>query len=342
MAGRKIQFRRGTTAEHTTFTGAQGELTYDTEKKTLVLHDGTTIGGIELARMDAVPTDLSHLTDDGAVLPVQPANSTINGSTLTASTSGVGANPRWFNYNSDGTKVFTSIAGKKINEISLSTPYDLSTATWDYSTASSDLTNISAASIDGATFSADGTTVVVCHQISSPDTNDLTQYNLTTAFDISTITAHTATMDTRTDAGVTIGGAGSVLFGDDGNKLFALLNYPDLVMEYALSTPYDISSATFTASFNFKTATGADNILEMHFNGSGTKLLMTDNQNDSLYEIELSTAWDISTATYNNNFIDFSGIDGIPAGLIYNNDESKLYVAGGVNSRIYTFSLVTA
>ena len=69
MAGKKIQFRRGTTAEHATFAGAQGELTYDTEKKTLVLHDGTTIGGIELARMDAVPTDLNHLTDDGDILP---------------------------------------------------------------------------------------------------------------------------------------------------------------------------------------------------------------------------------------------------------------------------------
>lgn len=83
MAGRKIQFRRGTTVEHATFTGAQGELTYDTEKKTLVLHDGTTIGGIELARMDAVPTDLSHLTDDGAVLPVQVAGDMPNASDFT-------------------------------------------------------------------------------------------------------------------------------------------------------------------------------------------------------------------------------------------------------------------
>ena len=51
MSTFKIQFRRGTTAQHETFTGAQGEITYDTERKTLVLHDGTTVGGHPVALM---------------------------------------------------------------------------------------------------------------------------------------------------------------------------------------------------------------------------------------------------------------------------------------------------
>ena len=41
----QIQLRQGTTTEHNTFTGAQGELTYDTEKKQLRVHDGITVGG---------------------------------------------------------------------------------------------------------------------------------------------------------------------------------------------------------------------------------------------------------------------------------------------------------
>ncbi len=41
----QIQLRHGTTTEHNTFTGAVGELTYDTEKKQLRVHDGTTVGG---------------------------------------------------------------------------------------------------------------------------------------------------------------------------------------------------------------------------------------------------------------------------------------------------------
>ena len=41
----QIQLRRGTTTEHNSFTGAVGELTYDTEKKQLRVHDGSTVGG---------------------------------------------------------------------------------------------------------------------------------------------------------------------------------------------------------------------------------------------------------------------------------------------------------
>ena len=37
-----VQFRRGTTAEHSTFTGEKGELTFDTTTNRLVVHDGTT------------------------------------------------------------------------------------------------------------------------------------------------------------------------------------------------------------------------------------------------------------------------------------------------------------
>lgn len=48
----QVQFRRGTTSEHSTFTGAEGEITVDTDKKTAVIHDGATAGGFALSRTD--------------------------------------------------------------------------------------------------------------------------------------------------------------------------------------------------------------------------------------------------------------------------------------------------
>ena len=42
---KRLQLRRGTTAQNNAFTGAVGELTYDTEKKQLRVHDGSTVGG---------------------------------------------------------------------------------------------------------------------------------------------------------------------------------------------------------------------------------------------------------------------------------------------------------
>ena len=41
----QLKFRRGTTAQTSVFTGAEAEFTYDTQKKAIVTHDGSTIGG---------------------------------------------------------------------------------------------------------------------------------------------------------------------------------------------------------------------------------------------------------------------------------------------------------
>jgi hypothetical protein len=46
----QLQVRRGTATQHTTFTGASGELTLDTTNNSLHVHDGSTAGGHETAR----------------------------------------------------------------------------------------------------------------------------------------------------------------------------------------------------------------------------------------------------------------------------------------------------
>ena len=48
----QVQFRRGTTAEHQSFKGADGEVTVDTSLKTVVIHDAITNGGFPLLRQD--------------------------------------------------------------------------------------------------------------------------------------------------------------------------------------------------------------------------------------------------------------------------------------------------
>lgn len=55
-----LQLRRGTTAQTAAFTGLAGEVTVDTDKDTLVVHDGTTAGGFPAARAGA-NTDITSL-----------------------------------------------------------------------------------------------------------------------------------------------------------------------------------------------------------------------------------------------------------------------------------------
>jgi len=54
---REVKFRRGTTADHEVFTGLEGEITVDTTKNTLVVHDGITAGGHPLAKSSDDPGD---------------------------------------------------------------------------------------------------------------------------------------------------------------------------------------------------------------------------------------------------------------------------------------------
>ena len=46
----QIQTRRGTTTQHSSFTGAAGEITVDTDKNVVVVHDGSTAGGHPLIK----------------------------------------------------------------------------------------------------------------------------------------------------------------------------------------------------------------------------------------------------------------------------------------------------
>ena len=49
---KQLKLKRGTTSQHSSFTGAEGEVTVDTDKETLVVHDGSTAGGHPVAAED--------------------------------------------------------------------------------------------------------------------------------------------------------------------------------------------------------------------------------------------------------------------------------------------------
>ena len=54
-----LRLRRGTTAQHASFTGLEAEVTVDTTKDTIVVHDGSTAGGIPLAKESQATTNVA-------------------------------------------------------------------------------------------------------------------------------------------------------------------------------------------------------------------------------------------------------------------------------------------
>ena len=77
-----LKLRRGTTSQHSSFTGAEGEVTIDTDKDTAVVHDGSTAAGRPLAREDLNNVASASITGrlaSGSIATAKIADDAING-----------------------------------------------------------------------------------------------------------------------------------------------------------------------------------------------------------------------------------------------------------------------
>ena len=84
----------------------------------------------------------------------------------------------------------------------------------------------------------------------------------------------------------------------DGTKLYTIYNNAS-VKEYSLSVAFDITS-TLTNTSTMSISHGTDK-LGLFIGDSGTKMYIGTNGTDSIYQYNLSTAWDLSTASDSGN-----------------------------------------
>lgn len=87
-----VQQFRGTTAQHATYTGLPGELTVDTDKHVVVVHDGSTAGGVPMARADHRHPEYSIGTASGTVSGMTKLSDATN--STSGADSGVAATPK--------------------------------------------------------------------------------------------------------------------------------------------------------------------------------------------------------------------------------------------------------
>jgi len=151
----------------------------------------------------------------------------------------------------------------------------------------------------------------------------------------------TFNLNNSLDVSSNITDAESLAFNDDGSKLYICDDdsSPASVNEYSLSTAFDISTASFSQSLDVSSSTSFP--VDLSFNDTGTKLFLNDNTTANIYEYNLSTAFDISTASFSQSF-DVSNQEGIPDGLEFNKQGTKMYITGVENANIYEYNLSTA
>ncbi len=150
----------------------------------------------------------------------------------------LGGNPRGFDFNNDGTKMFVLQGAGRVDEYSLSTPYDPSTK----GSAKSLTVPAGDSFHQGLKFSSDGKKMFAVRGAlaGTPDNsqNNILEYNLTKAFDISTATLN-GTYTTSHSENEFIAG---ITFNKTGSKMYHVNFNVDEVRQYTLPCSYGIIS----------------------------------------------------------------------------------------------------
>ena len=238
--------------------------------------------------------------------------------------------PRALFFKSDGTKMFVTGSGSDaIQEYSLSTAWDLSTAshTTSFSVASQELNPQS------LFFKPDGTKFWI-----TGNSDKVWQYSLSTAWDVSTASYSSLNFSTTGQAGLPIG----VAFKPDGTKMYIVDNQGTKnVYQYSLSNAWQVNFASYD-SVSFSVSALDTNIQDLTFNNDGTKMYIVGAGSNSIYQHSLSTAWDLSTASYDSISFSFSSQTSLSSGAFFKPDGTKLYVSCITTNAVYQYSTGTA
>ena len=151
-----------------------------------------------------------------------------------------------------------------------------------------------------------------------------------------------ATYDSKTLAvGAQESSARSIAFRSNGLAMYLVGDFNDTIYQYTLTTPWDVSTGSY-ASLS-KTVSAQENApYGLAFSDDGTKCYIVGTTNKTIYQYTLSTAWNVSTASYASLSKSVSAQDSFPSCLRFNNDGTKCYVLGRTNDTIYQYNLGTA
>jgi hypothetical protein len=182
--------------------------------------------------------------------------------------------------------------------------------------------------VGGICFNNDGTKLF--HVSRTPDA--VQEFALSVAYDINTLkyTQEFSIASQESDAT-------GIRFNADGTKMFVVGYSGDDVNEYALSSGFDVSTASFTDSFSVSSQETSPNGLA--FNTDGTKMFIVGSSGDDVNEYALSTGFDVSTASFTDAF-SLADQTTYPQDICFNTDGTKMFICG-VYEMVFQYTLST-
>ncbi|MBU1151777.1 Ig-like domain-containing protein, partial [Patescibacteria group bacterium] len=240
-----------------------------------------------------------------------------------------GGNGSGINFNSDGTKMFVGERNtNKLYRYSLSSAWDLSTASYD----TDNTLNVGGQAADpyGFAFKSDGTAVYIV------DTTTIVyQYTLSSAWDLTSgsYAEKSYSLDNIVNGSEATTG---IAFNSDGSKMYVSEYYTKAIYQYTLSTPWDVSSATYDEK-SLSIASQSGSVYGVAFQSDGERLYTIGAQNNKVYQYNLSSAWDLSSGSYSGNSVDTEADPS--GGLAFKTDGSKMYLVGISTTNVYQYTL---
>jgi sugar lactone lactonase YvrE len=236
---------------------------------------------------------------------------------------------------SDGSNLY-AIAGNG-RGWSLSTPFDLSTASGSGTSFSPNILSLGYNSpYKDLWVDEDGDRIWVVLQDGREGAKDriVTSYPMSTAFNITTLSAPSPWQKFDLNDS----NPQDIFLKSDGTKMFVVGSGSDRVREYALSTAFDLTTASYTTYISISAQETLP--LGLAFKSDGTKMYIIGYTNDTVFEYDLSSAWDVSTATYNSiSFLVNQGT--FPSGIDFKTDGTKMYICY-TDGKVYQYALSTA
>ena len=310
-------------ASNTDFIGITDAAISDTASGSVTIK-----GGISTNVTGLTPNQNYYVQTDGTLLGpfifYDIASAAYSNKSFSVSSQETG--PEGLAFSSDGTKMY--ICGyltDTVYQYSLTTAFDISTAA--YASKSFSLTSQQTAPL-GLAFNPSGTKMFVCG--STPAI--VSEYTLATAFDVTTATfVDSFTVSSQDD------NPRDMAFSPDGTVMFIMGFSTDTVYQYSLSTGFDISTASY-ASKSLSVTAQESSPRGIAVSSSGDRIFVVGQTQDRIYQYNMSSAFDLSTASYANINFSIQAQDTAPTSLVFSADGDKFYILGNTNNSVFQYS----
>jgi hypothetical protein len=164
--------------------------------------------------------------------------------------------------------------------------------------------------------------------------DEVNEYNLSTAWVVSSAVFAASFSTLSQDTSVH-----GLFFRADGTKMYIVGQTNDVVFQYTLSTPWSVATASYD-SISFSVASQDTSPSGLWFKPNGLSMYLVGNTGDAVYQYTLSTAWDVSTATFLQSF-SVSGQETVPNAVTFTGDGSRMFVTGQTGDDVNVYNLAT-